>query len=1587
MKNKRSKSLLLLLALALLVAAALPISAFAASGDKGSHAGLVPAAGIQVDITEPDSVATTTYPESMETITITPGTRGNTKLTITVTNTGAEEKVLSFHYSYTGATYESFTVDGEPVSSTDATISKTVASKGVVELYLHTNKVTDTTLTLSDFALLDNVGAQASVAITGKGTVSVDGAGVANGESAPIDANSQFVATPASGYTFMGWVDANNKILSHDATYKPGWTADSSIHAIFADSSIPCFRVGKEYLYADLDSALTMATSGKASSKVVVVANSATLTGSHSIPSGVTLLVPFDTMEEPMGEIPDFVEQETGKPETKWAKPTAYRTLTLAEGASITVDNGGKLEVSGKMHSVQGYCGSPTGPVGFINMGEDSSITVKSGGALYAWGFITGHDTATVTIKSGGKVYENFQIIDWRGGSASLAMIIQDKTTFNLAKEHDIGGRKVGLFPTQVMNNGVFPMSQYFVQNIEVKLVLEYGAYEYGATVIDIGLTGPKGLSVPYIGANVAGFEGMFRMTGTSSKITKRYDGATDRLIVDIEGGLNLDRMFLHIANYDIWLVFSTKTISIDLDSQYFALPINSNMTVNIKSGANVTAQQDLSLLPGAELNIDGTMTMASGKTLYVYDSAEWVGKGFVFVNHDLRVVPYAPTKSFDRATATLNDAKVIVNGTLDASSGYLYTSASGANICSTGNGIVKINTSNKATTTKNEGVQTNTTMSYSQVSMTSAVLQNKSGTQSTSGGGTFNYGHDKWFKGTHTLTTTETQAPTGAVPGVATITCACGNYTATEPIATIAHKDDNDGDHLCDFGCGTTVTTCADAGKDHICDSDSECTVYNSGSNAHVSDTANNTHNCVYCGKAASECADDENDGDHKCDVCGEKASTCGDEDKDHQCDTDSACTAYSRDTHHFDRNHDHVCDNGCTESIGECTDSATDKDHVCDYGCGLVLEDCSDVTGDGNHSCDICSAADITDHDWVDATCEDPLTCSECGATEGTAPGHAWDDATCTAPKTCSECSATEGTALGHDWDNDCDTDCNRNCGATRVITHNWDGGEVTTDPTCTSLGEKTYTCGVCGEKEYVNVEMAEHEWVDATCAEPKHCENCPATEGETLPHTQWDGGEVTTDPTCTTLGEKTYTCVCGETKTEEVAMIAHEYDDATCTDPETCYCGATTGDPLGHSFTNYVSNNDATCVDNGTETAYCEHNCGTTDTRAAAEGAQGHDWTEATCSAPKTCGVCGETEGEALAHTAGTAVKENKKIQQTTTGTTGSCDSVVYCTACGEEMSRTTQQSLKLTETPFLGMSMSLKDSLALCVAVNVKNMNANYTATITRDYIDENGDPASDTYTVTADDWQWVDQSKGQAMIVYRGMAAKEMCDDITISIYDDNGKLVAAYSDSGRNYGMRMVNKYAKSGTAYPEEAAMFVDMLNYGAAAQQQFHYRENELANALVSPEQQAFATDDIASKDVVNAQSKGVGYSGSSLELENYIGLKFAIQKSKVSTVASAEISYISHNGRAYSKIISVVDFESDKSGKYYVFTAPGLAIADGQTVVTLVLKDGAGNVISTSTDSMESYAGRMKPTGNEWDIYQMILKFSRSAYAYFH
>lgn len=438
--------------------------------------------------------------------------------------------------------------------------------------------------------------------------------------------------------------------------------------------------------YANLNDALSAAEKGK--DKTVVITADTTLSGSYTIPAGVTLLVPFDAEGTLYTTKPEAVET--------LANQTVYRTLTLNSGASITVN--GAISVGGKLFSSSNrHVCKPTGAYGQIKMNSGSQITVENGGNLYAWGYITG--SGNVRITSGATVYECFQVTDWRGGSATIK------------------------FATPANVNKVFPFSQYYVQNIEAPLTIEYGGTEK-AHIAAYG----ENIAIGFVGTG-----GMFELT-EGATFTKTYDPAADRISFDISGNASLKGIKM-------------KVFIAIIDSANYVLPINNNININIHSGVTTIAQ-DAALLPGVQVTIDqgAELNIQSKANLYVYDADQW-SKDYVWGSQNgISPVAYSPSGKGSRA---ISDASINVNGVLNVE-GSVYTTGGGANIYSS-------DSTGKFVQTAVPGTEKNTyqcTQSGSRVTpveipITPATLRNADDsyteTAGSKAGDTYVYANGKW--------------------------------------------------------------------------------------------------------------------------------------------------------------------------------------------------------------------------------------------------------------------------------------------------------------------------------------------------------------------------------------------------------------------------------------------------------------------------------------------------------------------------------------------------------------------------------------------------------------------------------------------------------------------------------------------------------------------------------------------------------------------------------------------------------------------------------------------------------------------------
>lgn len=293
-----------------------------------------------------------------------------------------------------------------------------------------------------------------------------------------------------------------------------------------------------------------------------------------------------------------------------------------------------------------------------------------------------------------------------------------------------------------------------------------------------------------------------------------------------------------------------------------------------------------------------------------------------------------------------------------------------------------------------------------------------------------------------------------------------------------------------------------------------------------------------------------------------------------------------------------------------------------------------------------------DLVEHEGKAATCEEAgwkayVTCKNCDYTTYEAIdalGHEWDEGTITVnpgcetdgEKTfaCENCEATKTTVIG-------------------ATGHDWDDGKVTSDATCGEEGVITYECQNCYEKMYKGVDALDHDLVEhegkaATCEEAGWkayvtCNNCDYTTYEAidaLGH-EWNKGETTVEPGCTTKGVFTYTCKNdpSHTYSEEMPILGHnrvryEGQAATCTEDGweayvTCTrCDYTTYKAIpapGHSITKYDAQ-AATCEEAGWE-AYEEcSNCDYTTYEAI--DALGHEWDDGEVTVEPGCETKGTT-----------------------------------------------------------------------------------------------------------------------------------------------------------------------------------------------------------------------------------------------------------------------------------------------------------------------------------------------------------------------
>ena len=1104
---------------------------------------------------------------------------------LTIKNNKATKATLSFAYAIEQNS-GTIKVGGTSVTA-NGSFSRELAAGGTIEVYIKSGSTTATKITMTNVALVSDVTATATFVPAENGTYTVDGKAVTEEYSNTQSSMTAYkvVATPADGYQFLGWYNlTTGKCIATAATTALNIESSCTVTAKFVSKSLALFETGGQR-FADLKEAVAYAQTNRQSK--ITLATDGSISGTYTIPAGITLLIPFDAAGTLYTDAPAAIRMT---PASK-----SFRTLTMSEGTSITVN--GAISLGGRYFAAGGgQQGRPVGDYGYIKMADNSSITVKNGGNLYAWGFISG--SGSVLAESGATVYEFYQIADFRGGSASSAM-----------------------------GHGVFPFSQYFVQNIEVPLTLNAGANEKV-------YSGVYAMSTTYTTSiNFIGNNGMFKVE--SGSFTKDYDEKTDRLVFTVNGKAALNTLSLKLA-------------SMSVNSASYELPITNNITISIQSG-NVTINQDAALLAGVEVNIaEGAgLTVANGKNVYIYDSDEWNSDNFVWGPCKFKSVAYAPGKAYNRTNADLKDTKIDVNGSVTAI-GAIYTTKGGADICSSnGTGkYIQQGAPGKETATYQYNANGNNAVT---IPITAAKLHNADGsyfaTKDAKAGDTINYVNGVWGGEACTHENMEVRNAKEA-------TCTEDGYTG-DTYCTVCNEKVKDGEKIPAKGHTEVIDarvepTCTEPGKTE----GKHCSVCNKVLVAQKEIPAKGHTEETIPGKAPTCTEPGLTDGT-KCSVCNKvlvaqkEIPAKGHSWNEGEITTSPTCLNAGVKTYTCT-----VCNATKTEAINAtghttvevaeqpatCTEAGHKAGTKCSV-CDAILSGMEEIPAKGH--------TEVID-EAVAATCTTPgktegkhcSVCNEVIVKQEVVPakGHTVVidpavEATCTEPgktegKHCSVCNeiivAQEAVpAKGH----------------TEVI-------DPAVEATCTKTGlTEGKHCSVCNEiivAQEVVPAKGHTEVIDAakapTCTKPgktegKHCSVCNEiiVAQEVVPakgHTEVIDPAVA--PTCTEPGksEGKHCSVCN------TVLVAQEVIPAT-----------------GHTEKT-VAGKPATCTETGLTDGISCSVCGTVIKAQEEIPAKGHSWdagvitTAATCEnagvKTYTCTVCNATKTEAIDATGHTPVE---------------------------------------------------------------------------------------------------------------------------------------------------------------------------------------------------------------------------------------------------------------------------------------------------------------------------------------------------------
>ena len=280
---------------------------------------------------------------------------------------------------------------------------------------------------------------------------------------------------------------------------------------------------------------------------------------------------------------------------------------------------------------------------------------------------------------------------------------------------------------------------------------------------------------------------------------------------------------------------------------------------------------------------------------------------------------------------------------------------------------------------------------------------------------------------------------------------------------------------------------------------------------------------------------------------------------------------------------------------------------------------------------------------------------------------------------------------------------------------------------------------------------------------------------------------------------------------------------------------------------------------------------------------------------------------------------------------------------------------------------GRTVSYGSSLDMNFYISKNGDGEDYVAKITKSYADGR---AAVVEEIPFSEWV---KDGSYWKVTFKGIAAKEMKDNVEITIYNEDGEAVSeTINTSITSYAEDVLRK----NNYKDKDKILAVDMVNYGAAAQKHFNYGTDNLANSTLTEDEKLFASDDVPYGDVELTHTENAW--GSLLVYESKVVLRMYFKN--LTDDMTAKITFTDHYGK---KKEFDGEIATDKDGYKYI-EVDQLATADYKTVVTCTIYNADGSEYAMAQDSIEQ---NMKRQPKQEEIYGALMKFGHSAFEFFH